>query len=314
MPADQAPLRAPDDSAALGPAQALLAYVVLLAGFLHFAVAAQKLDLVAGLWASEAIAIALPACIWLRAAGAPLLRSLAFAPPSPRWLGIAVATSLLNQPVVAGLEQLAHSLAPEEWVAAFDQKNLFLTQVFSGQPWAMTLTVAIAAPLGEEIFFRGFALPAFLRGLGPLAAVLVQGALFSFLHFDGVGFLGLWEIGVWLGVLRLASGSLWVPILGHALNNLTASASFLLGIQDPAAPPPLWLLAAGPVVAIPLGWAALRALRAIPRDAPGAASAPRPALRHGRALPLWILWLACVAPSLVQLGPTLARAALRLGR
>jgi membrane protease YdiL (CAAX protease family) len=299
---------------AIGPAQALLAYVVLLAGFLLFAVAAQRLDLVAGLWASEAVAIALPAVIWLRAAGAPLLRSLGFTPPAPRWIGIAIATSLLNQPIVAGLEQLAHSLAPEEWVAAFDQKNLFLTQVFSGRPLAMTLTVAIAAPLGEEVFFRGFALPAFLRRFPPVAAVVLQGALFSFLHLDGVGFLGLWEIGVWLGVLRLASGSLWVPILGHALNNLTASASFLLGLQDPAAPPPWWLLAAGPVVAVPLAWSALRALRAVPREAPPPAGAPPPDLRHGRALPLWILWLACVAPSLLQLAPALARAASQLGR
>ena len=49
--------------------------------------------------------------------------------------------------------------------------------------------------------------------------MLVSGALFSALHLDAVGFLGLMEIGILLAALRWWTGSLWASILGHAVNN-----------------------------------------------------------------------------------------------
>jgi membrane protease YdiL (CAAX protease family) len=284
----------PDDPN--GPLQAALAFAVLLVGFLLFVMVAQELDVVAGLWLSEAFAIALPAFIWLRAGGVPLRAGLGLTRPEPRWLLLAVATGFLNQPIVALLEQMAHELAPAPWVAQFDQKNLFLTQIFASRAAVMTITVAVAAPLGEEIFFRGFALRAFGRRLPLGIALLLQGALFSLIHLDGVGFLGLWEIGIWLGVLRLAGGSLWVPILGHAVNNTIAAVSFQLGLQDPSEPPALWMLVAGTLLLPLFAWAGVRLLRRVAADR----SAPRGQIRHGRALPLWGVWLLCVLPGLVR--------------
>src|SRR5439155_15845598 len=90
------------------------------------------------------------------------------------------------------------------------------------------VSVASEATLGEELFFRGFALPALRRSWGPLAALLVSGALFSLLHMDAVGFIGLMEIGVLLAVLRWWSGSLWAAVIGHAVNNGIAGGAFLL--------------------------------------------------------------------------------------
>ena len=310
---------APDARPLLGPWQVAAAYCVLLVGFALIGLASQGADVVAGLWITEALAIALPAVIWVRSAGVRPAGYFGLGLPSWRWVAIAVVTALLNQPIVALLEQLAHSTLPEAWVLTFDQYTANLEVIFRQRAVGMTLTVVIAAPLGEELFFRGFALPA-LAQRGALAAALISGALFSLMHFNGVGFLGLWEIGVWLAVLRWGSGSLWTAVLGHALNNAIAAASFLAGLQDPSAPPPTWMLLSGAVLlvaAVVLGARALRAPTPAPaseeRDVAATATAERDAggrsaVDHRRSLPLWLAWAIASGAGLWQLAGPLLRA------
>src|SRR5205823_14489665 len=132
---------------------------------------------------------------------------------------------------------MAHSLLPRAVVDDFDAKQRLLDTVFRANAIPMLVTVTLAAPLGEELFFRGFALPALRRSWGPLAALLVSGALFALLHMDAVGFIGLMEIGMLLAVLRWWSGSLWAAVIAHAVNKVVGGA-FFLGCEDPALPPP----------------------------------------------------------------------------
>jgi hypothetical protein len=155
----------------------------------------------------------------------------------------------------------------------------------------MVITVTLAAPLGEEIFFRGFALPALRRSLGAVAAILVSGALFSLLHMDAVGFIGLMEIGVLLAALRWWSGSLWAAIIGHAANNGVAGAAFLLGWEDPSLPPPPWVLALGATLFI----AGLVLLTRILRESPGIDAEEVPGGPGRRvAAGLAVLWVGAV--------------------
>ncbi|HUG47118.1 MAG TPA: type II CAAX endopeptidase family protein [Candidatus Limnocylindria bacterium] len=51
---------------------------------------------------------------------------------------------------------------------------------------AVLLAVAILAPIGEELFFRGFALTAWLRDLGPRAALVRSSVFFAVIHIVGV--------------------------------------------------------------------------------------------------------------------------------
>ncbi len=312
----------PAGAGPLGPRHAWAAYAVLLFGYLAVGVAAQGFNVLGGLWASEGIAIALPAFLWIVAAGVKPGPLLGLASVSWKWIAITVVTALLNQPAVTLLEHLAHSYLFHDWVVAFDQKTAFLENIFLRDFWPMTLTVTIAAPLGEELFFRGYAFPLLAWGgrldkntlpyNTPLAAALISGMLFSAIHFDPIGFIGLAEIGVWLAVLRWGSGSLLAPLLGHALNNAAASLAFRMGWQDPTEVPPTWLLGLGALCLLALAVGAQRVLsgatpvpaRQIAVDGAGGK------LRHRRAWPLWLFWgLACSAGLLrvVQLSGKLGR-------
>ena len=289
----------------LGAGSAIAAWLALFVGFLLIGVVAQGRDLVAGLWITEAIAIALPALILLRAANVKLGPYLGLGFPGWKWIAIAVAAGLLNQPVVSLLEQVAHSLLPQAWINDFDAKNRLLDAVFASRQVAMVVTVTVAAPLGEEFFFRGFALQALAKSMTPLRAALLSGLMFGLLHLDPVGLLGLMEIGVLLAVLRHASGSLWPAVVGHAVNNGIAAAAFVLKLQDPSEAPPWWFLAVGAILLFAGGAVGLRLLRA-PGPVPGdeqrwSVADPAPdRFRFARAWPLVAIWLLAVAAGATQ--------------
>src|SRR3954471_12023096 len=229
----------------LGWGTAVLAYIALLAGMAVIGVPAQRQGVVAGLWITEAIAIALPAIFVLSAAGVRFGPYVGVRRISWKHVVAALVVASANQPIVSFVTWAERELLPKATVADFDAKQRLLDAIFAAHAWPMTLTVVIAAPLGEELFFRGFAFPALRRSMGLAGGVLASGVLFSLLHGDPVGFVGLMEIGVMLAALRWWSGSIWPAMIGHAVNNGIAGGAFMLGFEDPDLPPPPWILALG---------------------------------------------------------------------
>ena len=292
---------ADETRAAPGAASALFGYLALLLGFFAIGVVTQQHDVIVGLWVTEVLAIALPALIAVRAFGLPAARYLGLRAPTPAQVVIAVVLGVLNQPVVTFLTWGARSLSPPGWVEEFDALQRILDTVFAQNAVAMLVTVAVAAPLGEELFFRGYALPAVARSWGPAVAVVVTGAMFSVLHLNKIGFVGLWEIGVMLALLRLWSGSLWPSIICHAANNALAGAAFLLGWEDPSVPPSALLLAAGIALSIVGAVVAVRVVRNLPRN-PLEEPAARQRSRVDvlRAAGLVAIWIASVGLGVAQ--------------
>jgi membrane protease YdiL (CAAX protease family) len=246
---------------------------------------------VGGLWSTEALAIALPAAFVLGVARVRFAPFLGFRRLTWKHALVAVAVAAANQPVVSFLTWIAHDALPQSLADEFDAKQRMLDAVFRMHAVPMAITVTLAAPLGEEIFFRGFALPALRRSFGLFAAIVVSGALFSLLHMDPVGFLGLLEIGMLLAALRVWSGSLWAAVIGHAVNNGIAGGAFLLGWEDPDVPPPPWVLALGATLLLVGIWQLWRLVRAAPlsdsKEVPGG---------PGRSLAaaLGVAWVAAV--------------------
>jgi len=85
--------------------------------------------------------------------------------------------------------------------------------------------VVIAAPISEEVFFRGFMFSGLRRSLSIWPSALISAAVWGSLHL-GAGNLGvaiqLAVFGVILAWLYERSGTLWAPVLAHAINNTIA--------------------------------------------------------------------------------------------
>ena len=159
---------------------------------------------------------------WARAFGAGA-DSMAL----PRQAGAAVITYLAAQPglLVAGLAgrfilwRMGHKPELQDIV------NLLA----EGLPWptlaGMFILIVVIAPLFEESLFRGIILPLLARRLGIAPAIALASFLFAVAHLHQDSFLQLFALATVLSLAYVATGSLLVPIVMHAIFN---SVSLLL--------------------------------------------------------------------------------------
>jgi membrane protease YdiL (CAAX protease family) len=278
----------------LGASAAVPAYVALVAGLIFIGGQSQSRNVVAGIWITEIVAVALPAAFVLCLAQVKLAPYLGLRKLTWKHALVAVVASVANQPVVSFLTWVEQKTLPRSLVDEFDLQQRMLSTLFAGgaAKW-MVLTVVIAAPLGEEIFFRGYLFPSLRKSWGLVAALLVSGAFFSLIHLEWVGFLGLMEIGVLLAALRLWSGSLWAAIIGHAVNNAIAGGAFLLHLQDPDEPTPVWAIVSGAALLV-LGIVLL--IRVARKDL--IVDEERTPRRTGTASAMAAVWTLCLAGAL----------------
>jgi uncharacterized protein len=106
---------------------------------------------------------------------------------------------------------------------------------------ATVLAAVIAAPLVEELVFRGLVLRGLLSRLGPVAAVALQGVLFGFAHSDparGAGNLGLAlvlsAVGAALGTSAYLLRRIGPTVVAHAIFNGVVLIIVLSGVLDDA--------------------------------------------------------------------------------
>jgi membrane protease YdiL (CAAX protease family) len=95
-------------------------------------------------------------------------------------------------------------------------------QMVSGNPVLMSLNLAVLGPVGEEVFFRGFAYSALRKKYGVKKGILVSSLFFGAYHMIP------WQIpyavvaGVLLALVYEKTQSLYPPILFHIINNSVA--------------------------------------------------------------------------------------------
>lgn len=90
---------------------------------------------------------------------------------------------------------------------------------------AMWVAGVVFAPFTEEIFFRGFVFRALAARKGLVKGVVYSSLLFGAVHLNLAAFLPITVGAVMLALGYRRSGDLWVPIIGHAVNN---GVAFLL--------------------------------------------------------------------------------------
>ncbi len=168
--------------------------------------------LVAVAVASEG-ALAVVALVWCWVGGVPL--------PLGAWASGATA-GLAGAAVLATINFVLLRFAPEIWpfTTVRDLYRVVLRPLFADIDLRGIVAVALAAGVGEEIFFRG----AVQGQFGWVIAAIVFG-LAHVGHRGYVGF-GVWAgvIGAGLGWLYRASGGLIAPTVAHAVYDALALA------------------------------------------------------------------------------------------
>jgi len=90
--------------------------------------------------------------------------------------------------------------------------------------------VAVAAPLFEELFYRGLWLRAVERRWGTGWAVVTSSLVFGLIHFQVYDLPALIGFGLVVAVLTVRTGRLGPAIWAHVAFNLTAVISLLAGM------------------------------------------------------------------------------------
>jgi hypothetical protein len=116
----------------------------------------------------------------------------------------------------------------EKWMRESEDTAQKLTDIFlnTGSWGGLLLNlimIAGLAAIGEELIFRGILVRLFRDWTRNVhLAVIIPAFLFSALHLQFYGFFGRLLLGIILGYLFVWSGSLWVPVVIHFLNNAMA--------------------------------------------------------------------------------------------
>lgn len=128
-------------------------------------------------------------------------------------------------------EQLA---GVEKWMRASETEagtitNAFLNTTTIGGFAINILMIAILPAIGEEFFFRGVLQRLFSEWFRNVhVAIIVTAFIFSAIHMQFYGFIPRFLLGMFLGYVFYWSGTLWLPIIIHFINNgLAVVVAFL---------------------------------------------------------------------------------------
>jgi membrane protease YdiL (CAAX protease family) len=86
------------------------------------------------------------------------------------------------------------------------------------------VVIAVGAPVSEELVFRGFLQSALTKSrLGFWGASAVTTTLWTAMHagYSLAGLIEVFLIGLYFAYVLWRTGSLWLPIFGHAIYNAT---------------------------------------------------------------------------------------------
>ena len=106
--------------------------------------------------------------------------------------------------------------------------NRLIRQADSAVLLSFLFGVCIFAPVVEEIIFRGVMWWALESIISTRVAFWLTTILFAIAHFDILHVVAVFPLGVLFGFLRWKTGSIWLPLLAHVLNNSLASMTLVL--------------------------------------------------------------------------------------
>jgi membrane protease YdiL (CAAX protease family) len=135
---------------------------------------------------------------------------------------------LSAQPLINWMAELNSLMPAPAWMHNSEKEAVAITKIFLQMNGTSDLLInlfmiALIPAIGEELLFRGLFQPLFQKLTNnPHLGIWLSAILFSALHMQFLGFFPRMFMGAAFGYLLLWSGSLWLPIIGHFINNAGA--------------------------------------------------------------------------------------------
>ena len=171
--------------------------------------------------------------LWIGLLGTPLLarsRGLSW-PEQMGWrmrpvdVPLGIAIGVLMQLVVLPLLYLPILEVFEDLDVEAPARELTEMAVSPLEVATLVFMTVVAAPITEEVFFRGLLQGALRDRFGPVRAVVISSLAFAVVHFQLVQFPALLVIGIVHGLLVLATRRLGAALWSHtAFNAVTVIA------------------------------------------------------------------------------------------
>lgn len=135
---------------------------------------------------------------------------------------------LFCQPFINCFAAWNAELPLSEWMQEAEKRAAEVTRAFLSDTHFSgllinLLIVGILPGLGEELFFRGAIQNLFIRASrNTHVGIWIAAIIFSAIHMQFLGFFPRLFLGALFGYLASWSGSLWIPVFAHSLNNISA--------------------------------------------------------------------------------------------
>ncbi|MBB1192159.1 hypothetical protein DNC80_00540 [Flavobacterium sp. SOK18b] len=94
------------------------------------------------------------------------------------------------------------------------------------------ITIVIAAPILEELIFRGIILNGLLKSYSPLKSIIISSLLFGLMHLNPGQFIGASMGGILSGWVYFKTKKITLPIIIHMTNNFLAFLAIYFGSRN----------------------------------------------------------------------------------
>lgn len=142
-------------------------------------------------------------------------------------LGLCVLLIPLGQVAATGLSQLLGPLLPAPTESL--EQMMKLLDLENTPPWKIYLMIGILPGIFEEFAFRGVLLHALHKRFTPVTLAAVVAVVFGLFHLSFFRVIPTAYLGFVLGLITLATGTVWPAMLIHVGNNSLAVFAMLRG-------------------------------------------------------------------------------------
>ncbi len=104
---------------------------------------------------------------------------------------------------------------PQEYIARFSE----MMGMNDASLWMKILIVAVLPGICEETVYRGYMFRVF-RKFGIPAAIVISSVMFGVMHLDPFRLLPASLLGMWIAFLMVRTGSFYIAMFAHFMNNL----------------------------------------------------------------------------------------------